>query len=232
MSKPGKELYVGSLSYDVTEYELEKLFAVSGRVTSIHLITDAVTGQFKGCGYVRMATEAEAKDAIDSLDGAWLFDKRITVSLANPQKMKPGGGGVKGRWVPKGKPSTAAAEGAKPGTAKPSAAKPSAAKPAAAKPGTAKPAAAKPGVAKPAPAKAAGRPAVQSAERPSAAPAKPSARPAARTSASAAPERASAAKPRAAKPGGSKPGGSRPAGEKSGFSKAGSSKPGTGRPKR
>jgi RNA recognition motif-containing protein len=70
MSKPGKELYVGSLSYDVTEYELEKLFAVSGNVTSIHLITDAVTGQFKGCGYVRMSTEAEARDAIDSLDGA------------------------------------------------------------------------------------------------------------------------------------------------------------------
>ena len=50
-----------------------------------------------------LATEAEAKDAINSLDGAWLLDKQITVSYANPQKMKPGGGGVKGRWIPKGK---------------------------------------------------------------------------------------------------------------------------------
>jgi RNA recognition motif-containing protein len=86
-----KELYVGSLSYDVTEYDIEKLFSVSGRVTSIHLITDPKTGEFKGCGYVRMSTEAEAKDAIQSLDGALLIDRKITVSMANPQKQQTGG---------------------------------------------------------------------------------------------------------------------------------------------
>ena len=226
MSKPGKELYVGSLSYDVTEYELEKLFAVSGKVTSIHLITDAVTGQFKGCGYVRMSTEAEARDAIDSLDGAWLFDKRITVSYANPQKMKPGGGGVKGRWIPKGKGATSAGEGAKPRAAQGAAAKP-AAKPAtkpAAKPAE-KPAASS----SPLPAKTAARAAAKPSTRPAT---KPTAKPSSRPSASAASERPSAAKPRAAKPAGSKPGSSRPAADKTGFSRAGSSKPGTGRPKR
>ena len=88
----GKELYVGSLSYDTTEYELEKLFSVSGRVTSIHLITDPKTGEFKRCGYVRMSTEAEAKDAIESLDGAHFLDKTITVSMANPQKQVQQGG--------------------------------------------------------------------------------------------------------------------------------------------
>ncbi|HBA88922.1 MAG TPA: RNA-binding protein [Geobacter sp.] len=188
MAKAGKELYVGSLSYDVTEYELEKLFAVSGKVTSIHLITDPVTGEFKRCGYVRMATEAEASDAIASLDGAWLIDKHITVSYANPQKMKPGGGGLKGRFIPKGaaertaakaaskpaakpaKAATAKAASAKPATAKPAAkadtAKPSAAKPAtrtSTRPATAKPAAAKPAArsaaARPSAAKPAGRPA-------------------------------------------------------------------------
>jgi len=138
MSKPGKELYVGSLSYDATEYDLEKLFSVSGRVTSVHLITDSVTGQFKGCGYVRMSTEAEAKDAVESLDGAMLIDRQITVSIANPQKMKPQGGGAKGRFIPKG--------GAKAGS--PAESKPAAAKPAAARPAPNKPAAEKPRFAK------------------------------------------------------------------------------------
>ena len=46
MSKNLKELYVGSLSYDATEYDLEKLFSVSGTVTSIHLIVDLKTGEF------------------------------------------------------------------------------------------------------------------------------------------------------------------------------------------
>jgi RNA recognition motif-containing protein len=92
-----KELYVGSLSYDTTEWELEKLFSVSGKVTSIHLITDTQTGRFMGCGYVRMSTEAEAKDAIATLDGALFLTKHITVSIANPQKQKNQAGGYKGK---------------------------------------------------------------------------------------------------------------------------------------
>lgn len=140
MSKPGKELYVGSLSYDTTEYDLEKLFSVSGTVTSIHLITDP-TGQFKGCGYVRMSSEAEAKDAIASLDGAMLIDRKITVSIANPQKMKPQGGGVRGGYKGKSGDAAKAAgaprpfSGSKPAAAKPAAARPAAAKSAAAKAG-------------------------------------------------------------------------------------------------
>lgn len=149
MAKAGKELYVGSLSYDVTEYELEKLFAVSGKVTSIHLITDAVTGEFKGCGYVRMSTEAEARDAIDSLDGALLIDRKITVSYANPQKMKPQGGGLKGRFIPRREKSAAAgAAGGKAAASKPVAAKAASVKPAAAKPRAPRPAGAKPAPAK------------------------------------------------------------------------------------
>ncbi|HJV34299.1 RNA-binding protein [Geomonas sp.] len=147
-----KELYVGSLPYDTTEYELEKLFSVSGRVTSIHLITDTQTGRFMGCGYVRMSTEAEAKDAIATLDGVLFLTKTITVSMANPQKQKNQGGGYKGKaggakmggapkraGAPKAGGSKAggsaarSAAGAKP-AGKATGAKPSAARPAAKRP--------------------------------------------------------------------------------------------------
>lgn len=209
MAKAGKELYVGSLSYDITEYELQKLFAVAGTVTSLHLITDSVTGQFKGCGYVRMSTEAQARDAIASLDGAWLLDRHITVSYANPQKMKAGGGGLKGRFIPrwldkdKNKDSNpASAKAAKPAKAKPATAKPATAKPETARPANAKPAAAKSATAK-------------------SATARPAAKPASAKPASARP---SAARPAAAKPASARPAGSRPAG------KPASSRPASARP--
>lgn len=89
-----KELYVGHMPYQATEEDLKKLFAVAGTVTSVHIITDPESGQSKGCAYVRMATEAEAKDAIETLDNALLIDRVITVSEARPQKPKenrPGG---------------------------------------------------------------------------------------------------------------------------------------------
>jgi len=140
----GKELYVGSLSYDTTEYDLEKLFSVSGRVTSIHLITDPKTGQFKGCGYVRMSTEAEAKDAIQSLDGALLIDRPITVSMANPQKQKQQAGGYKGK-SPKGAGTPRASFGGKPAAGKTGFSKPASSRPGGAKPAGPKPAGAKSG---------------------------------------------------------------------------------------
>ena len=212
-----KELYVGSLSYDVTEYDLEKLFSVSGRVTSIHLICDNKTGQFMGCGYVRMSSEAEAKDAIASLDGAMLIDRTITVSKANPQKQKTQGG-YKGKAAVAPKTEKAperATSARKPAAAKsaaPRSAKPAAPGSAAVKPAAPRSAAAKPGF----------------SEQPDA--------PEARFSKSDAP-RAGASKPGAAKKGSSKPGSSRassskPGAARSGFSKPGSSKSGTTRTKR
>jgi RNA recognition motif-containing protein len=81
-----RELYVGSLSYKATEDDLRRTFAVAGTVQSVHLITDPVTGASKGCGYVKMTTEAEAKEAIACLDGALLIDRVIEVSIARPQK--------------------------------------------------------------------------------------------------------------------------------------------------
>ncbi len=83
------ELYVGSISFKATEEDLEKLFSLVGRVTSIHLITDLATGQFKGCGYVRMSTVEEAKEAVETFDGALLIDKVISVSIARPNPQGP-----------------------------------------------------------------------------------------------------------------------------------------------
>ncbi len=97
-----KELYVGNLPYDATEDDLRRMFTVAGTVTSVHIITDAETGASKGCAYVRMASEDELKEAIESLDGALMENRLMTVSIARPQKPqerpfkaqkgKPGGG--------------------------------------------------------------------------------------------------------------------------------------------
>jgi RNA recognition motif-containing protein len=94
-----KELYVGNLSYEATAEDLRKIFSVAGTVTSVHIITDPVTGKSKGCAYVRMATVGETREAITSLDEALMGDRIISVSEARPQKQRvaPSGG-------PKGKP--------------------------------------------------------------------------------------------------------------------------------
>ena len=84
-----KELYVGNLPFEATEDDVSNLFAVAGKVTSIHLITDPKTGLSKGCGYVRMSTEKEAKEAVNLLDDAYLINRQITVSIARPQKQAP-----------------------------------------------------------------------------------------------------------------------------------------------
>jgi len=89
------ELYLGSISPRATEEEIRKLFSLVGAVTSIHLIRDAQTGEFKGCGYLKMETAAQAKEAIETLDGALLVDRVLSVSEARPhpgQKKRPFGG--------------------------------------------------------------------------------------------------------------------------------------------
>lgn len=87
-----KDLYVTNMPLEATEEEVRKLFAVAGKVSYIHLVNDAKTGQFKGCGYVKMASEADAKEAITLLDGALLINRVIKVTQARPQTA----GGTKG----------------------------------------------------------------------------------------------------------------------------------------
>lgn len=85
-----RELYVGSLPFETTEEDLVRLFSVSGTVQSVHIITDKISGKSKGCGYVKMKSVAEARDAINSLDGALVQNRKITVAEAREQKPLPG----------------------------------------------------------------------------------------------------------------------------------------------
>ncbi len=83
-----KDLYVRHIPAEATEEDLRKLFSVCGKVTYIHMVKDAKSGEFVGCAFVKMATEAEAKDAIAMLDEALLINRTILVSAARPQKAK------------------------------------------------------------------------------------------------------------------------------------------------
>lgn len=87
----GVEIYVGHISGTVTEDELRKLFSVAGNVTSVHLVKDSATGQYRGCGYVRMSTEDEARESIDLLNGALLGGSLIVVKEAPPKNFQKTG---------------------------------------------------------------------------------------------------------------------------------------------
>lgn len=111
----GIEIYVGHISGTVTEDEVRKLFSVVGTVTSVHLVADPVSGESRGCGYVRMSTEEEAREAVDLLNGAKLGDSLIVVKDAPPKNFKkagsPGsGGGGRGERTGSGAPSRGSAK--------------------------------------------------------------------------------------------------------------------------
>ncbi|MBW4055949.1 MAG: RNA-binding protein [Proteobacteria bacterium] len=84
-----KELYVGHISEQATEEDLRKLFEIMGVVTSVHLIVDEVSGEFKRCGYVRMLSEVNLNEVVETLDGTYLVDRCIVVSIAKAQKDRP-----------------------------------------------------------------------------------------------------------------------------------------------
>ena len=96
-----KRLFVGSLPYEATQQQLEELFAQAGTVESVTVITDRYTGRGKGFAFVEMATEEEAKKAIETLNGASLGGRSIVVNEARPQEDRGGGsqgGGYSKRW--------------------------------------------------------------------------------------------------------------------------------------
>lgn len=86
-------IYVGSLSHDVTEEDLRKAFEAFGEVGSANVITDKRSGDSKGFGFVEMPGKAEAQSAIDGLNGKELKGKTLTVNEAHPRSEKGGGGG-------------------------------------------------------------------------------------------------------------------------------------------
>jgi RNA recognition motif-containing protein len=94
----GRKLYVGNLSYSVTEEGLAAKFAECGRVESAKLITDRQTGESKGFGFVEMSTDSEAQAAIDKLNGVNYEGRPMKVNEAKPQEKRSGGGGGRGNF--------------------------------------------------------------------------------------------------------------------------------------
>jgi len=82
----GKRLYVSNISNRATEASVRELFAASGAVESINLVTDARTGKPKGMAFVLMATDEEAQQAIAALNGTVLHGRPLQVSEANTQE--------------------------------------------------------------------------------------------------------------------------------------------------
>ena len=93
----GNRLYVGNLSYDTNEQELQDLFGQAGKVASVTLPTDRDTGRMRGFAFVEMSTEAEAQEAIRKFNGTTLRDRQINVNEARPREDRGGGGYGGGR---------------------------------------------------------------------------------------------------------------------------------------
>jgi RNA recognition motif-containing protein len=93
-------IYVGNLSYNVSEGDLNALFAQYGEVTSANVISDKMTGQSKGFGFVEMAQSSQAQEAIAQLNGKDFQGRNLTVNEARPRADRPsrGGGGGRNRW--------------------------------------------------------------------------------------------------------------------------------------
>jgi RNA recognition motif-containing protein len=91
-------IFVGNLSKDVTEDDLQNLFSEFGNVRSVKVIKDLFSGESKGFGFLEMPGLAEAQKAINDLNTRELKGKKITVNEARPRtdKRRPGGGGGRG----------------------------------------------------------------------------------------------------------------------------------------
>jgi RNA recognition motif-containing protein len=85
-------IYVGNLSFNTTESELEKAFAAYGEVSTARIATDRDTGRPRGFGFVEMANQAEAQAAIAALNGSDLQGRTLTVNEARPREDRAGGG--------------------------------------------------------------------------------------------------------------------------------------------
>ena len=87
------KLFVGNLSFNTTENDLQDAFAAHGTVVETNLMMDRVTGKPRGFGFVTMSTPEEAQKAIDALNGASLGGRALTVNIARPREERPSGGG-------------------------------------------------------------------------------------------------------------------------------------------
>ena len=89
----GNKLYVGNLSYNVRDEDLQQAFAQYGSVSSAKVMMDRDTGRSKGFGFVEMGSDAEAQAAINGMNGQALDGRAIVVNEARPREERPGGFG-------------------------------------------------------------------------------------------------------------------------------------------
>ena len=92
----GKKLYVGNLSFNTTDADLQQLFSEHGAILSAQVIMDRTTGQSKGFGFVEMESDAAAQAAIAALDGKDHGGRALKVNEARPKES--GGGGGRGGY--------------------------------------------------------------------------------------------------------------------------------------
>ena len=89
----GNKLYVGNLSFNATETDLQDYFAQAGAVTEVMLVQDKFTGKSRGFAFVTMASDADAANAITTLHGKTMDGRALTVNEARPREDRPPGGG-------------------------------------------------------------------------------------------------------------------------------------------
>ena len=89
-------MYVGSLSYEVTEEDLKQAFEGFGKVESVNIIKDRYSGESRGFGFVEMPDRAEAESAINNLNGKELKGRKLNVNEARPRSEGRPGGGQRG----------------------------------------------------------------------------------------------------------------------------------------
>ena len=89
------KLFVGNLSFNTTENDLQDAFAAHGTVTEANLMTDRTTGRPRGFGFVTMSTTEEAQKAVEAMNGKSLDGRALTVNIARPREERSGGGGYR-----------------------------------------------------------------------------------------------------------------------------------------
>ena len=88
------KLFVGNLSFNTTQDDLQDAFTAHGTVTEANLMTDRFTGRPRGFGFVTMGTPEEAQKAVEAMNGKSLDGRALTVNIARPREERsPGGGG-------------------------------------------------------------------------------------------------------------------------------------------
>jgi RNA recognition motif-containing protein len=91
------KLFVGNLSFNTTENDLQDTFAAHGTVSEVNLMMDRESGRPRGFGFITMSTPEEAQAAIDALNGKSIDGRALTVNIAKPREERTGGGGGGGR---------------------------------------------------------------------------------------------------------------------------------------